>query len=130
MYRRLQRAKLHDRITNSGTEEEKAILARVEARVDIRRKKARAARLAKKSTGGLFGGLSSKKSTAVVPASKTTEKKTKLKKKKTKIKKKKTKRSKDKKREEKADESSKVSGAEARSKGEELASWGDDGDDY
>merc|ERR1711871_1426374 len=35
---RLERQKLHDRITNSGTEEEKAILARVEARVDIRRK--------------------------------------------------------------------------------------------
>jgi hypothetical protein len=126
---RLERAKLHDRITNSGTEEEKAILARVEARVDIRRKKARAARMAKKSSGSLFGGLSAKKSTAIVPASKTTEKKKKLKKKKTKIKKKKTKRKEDN-SEEKADVSAKETGTEARSKGKDLASWGDDGDDY
>merc|ERR1711998_787534 len=113
---RLERAKLHDRITNSGTEEEKAILARVEARVDIRRKKARAARMAKKSSGSLFGGLSAKKSTAIVPASKTTEKKKKLKKKKTKIKKKKTKRKEDN-SEEKAEVSAKETGTEARSKG-------------
>ena len=129
---RLERQKLHDRITNSGTEEEKAILARVEARVDIRRKKARAARRAKQPSSGLFGGMG-EKNTVVVPASKT-EKTRKLKKKKTKLKKKKTKRkdkSKDKdNREEKASKSAKESGKEARSKGQELASWGDDGDDY
>merc|ERR1711968_155044 len=122
---RLERQKLHDRITNSGTEEEKAILARVEARVDIRRKKARAARRAKQPSSGLFGGMG-EKNTVVVPASKT-EKTRKLKKKKTKRKDK----SKDKdSREEKASKSTKESGKEARSKGQELASWGDDGDDY
>merc|ERR1712146_717172 len=122
---RLERQKLHDRITNSGTEEEKAILARVEARVDIRRKKARAARRAKQPSSGLFGGMG-EKNTVVVPASKT-EKTRKLKKKKTKCKDK----SKDKdSREEKASKSAKESGKEARSKGQELASWGDDGDDY
>merc|ERR1711968_408280 len=126
---RLERQKLHDRITNNGTEEEKAILARVEARVDIRRRKARAARLAKQSSSGLFGGMSAKKSTVVVPASKT-EKTKKLKKRKTKLKKKKTKLEDKKKKKKKKSVSSKESGKEARSKGQELASWGDDGDDY
>merc|ERR1712146_284347 len=74
---KLERQKLHGRITSSGTEEEKAILARVEARVEVRRQKQHAARMAKKSKSssrGLFGGFGSgKKKTAILPAIKTEE---------------------------------------------------------
>lgn len=120
---KLERKKLHDRITNFGTEEEKAILARVEARVEVRRQKQIAARVAKKSSGSLFGGFKAPKSSAVVPAQKV-QKKRKMKKKKTK------KKDREKSDEsEKASISSKESVKEAKSKGENLANWGDD-DDY
>merc|ERR1712146_622564 len=87
---KLERQKLHDRITSSGTEEEKAILARVEARVEVRRQKQHAARMAKKSKSsrGLFGGFGSgKKKTAILPAIKTEENSQSKKKKKKKTKK-------------------------------------------
>merc|ERR1712023_390952 len=140
---KLERQKLHDRITSSGTEEEKAILARVEARVEVRRRKQHAAHMAKKSqSSGLFGGFGSgKKKTAILPAIKTEDKNSKPKKKKKK--KKRIKREEEeeeevrsKLKEEKVDESkiaaesSKTAGKEARTKGQELASWGDEGDDY
>merc|ERR1712023_233035 len=141
---KLERQKLHDRITSSGTEEEKAILARVEARVEVRRQKQHAARMAKKSKSssrGLFGGFGSgKKKTAILPAIKTEEniQSKKKKKKKTKKDKKqqddqlKLKKEEEKKEEEgerKEQKNLKADGKEVRSKGQDLASWGDEGDD-
>merc|ERR1712023_247295 len=141
---KLERQKLHDRITSSGTEEEKAILARVEARVEVRRRKQHAAHMAKKSQSssrGLFGGFGSgKKKTAILPAIKTEEniQSKKKKKKKTKKDKKqqddqlKLKKEEEKKEEEgerKEQKNLKADGKEVRSKGQDLASWGDEGDD-
>lgn len=137
---KLERQKLHDRITSSGTEEQKAILARVEARVEVRRQKQHAARMAKQTTSrGLFGGFGSgKKKTAILPAIKTEEKDTQRKKKKKKKKKNDKKLQDDQlklKEEEKEEETKEVENPKAedkevRSKGQDLASWGDEGDDY
>jgi hypothetical protein len=128
---RLARQQLHDRIMNDGTEEEKAILGRLEARVEARRAKRRAARAKKeaKKTGlSLFGGGGKSAAAAAKP------KKTKSKK----LKKRKTKKKGDKLKKKLAtgakiaSEEATLTGVfpsgehkEARSKGQELASWGD-----